>query len=94
MRVIGRQLLAAFIAAHADSEGALLAWLREVESADWTHPGQLKARFPSASLLAGGRVVFDIRGNRYRLLAVIVYGARVVRVEWLGTHAEYDRRRF
>jgi mRNA interferase HigB len=94
MRVVGRDLLRAFIAGHADSAGALQSWLWEVETADWAHPGQLKARFPSASLLAGNRIVFNIRGNRYRLVAVVAFGTRVVRIEWMGTHAEYDRRTF
>lgn len=94
MRVVGRELLRAFTAAHADSAGALQSWLREVETADWANPGQLKARFPSASLLAGNRVVFNVRGNRYRLVAVVAFGACVVRIEWVGTHAEYDRRKF
>ncbi len=101
MRVVGRDLLRAFIAGHADSAGALQSWLREVETADWAHPGQLKARFPSASLLAGNRIVFNIRGNRSRLsalgsrlVAVVAFGTRVVRIEWMGTHVEYDRRTF
>jgi mRNA interferase HigB len=93
-RVVGRDLLRAFIAGHADSAGALQSWLREVETADWAHPGQLEARFPSASLLAGNRSVFNIRGNRYRLATVVAFGAHIVRIEWLGTHAEYDRRMF
>ena len=95
IRVVGRDLLRAFIVDHADSAGALQSWLWELESADWANPGQLKARFPSASLLAGNRVVFNIRGNRYRLVAVMAFGARIVRIDWLGTHAEYyDRRRY
>ncbi|MHB8079763.1 MAG: type II toxin-antitoxin system HigB family toxin [Candidatus Krumholzibacteriia bacterium] len=94
MRVVGRELLVAFSTAHADSAEALRSWLREVETTDWAHPGQLKARYPSASLLSGNRVVFNIRGNRYRLLAIVAFGARVVRIAWVGTHAEYDRHKF
>lgn len=94
MRVLGRVLLDEFDAAHPDARGPLSAWVQEVMDAEWKTPAELKSRYPSASLLKDGRVIFNIKGNRYRLLASIAYQMGIVTVERLGTHAEYDRWTF
>jgi mRNA interferase HigB len=94
MRVVGRDLLSEFMRRHAECASSVQSWLSEVAAADWPDPARLKARHPSASLLADGRVVFNIKGNRYRLVAAIALRTQVVRVLWVGTHAEYDRKRF
>lgn len=91
MRIIARSTLRAFWERHPDSEQALLAWYREVKEADWDTPSKLKSRYPSASLVAGNRVVFNIKGNHYRLVVKINYGYRVVYVRFVGTHVEYDK---
>ena len=90
MRLLGRLRLEEFAALHPDARGALRAWEQEVLAAEWKSPAELKTRYPSASLLGQGRVVFNIRGNRYRLLTTIAYNTGVVTIEMLGTHAEYD----
>jgi len=91
MRVIARRTLREFWATHADAEQALRAWFSEVNNAIWTSPADIKRRYPAASLVAGGRVVFNIKGNRYRIVAAVRYDIGVVFIRFVGTHAEYDR---
>lgn len=91
MRVFNRGTLLTFGAAHADALDPLLAWFTEVEKADWTGPGDVKGRYRSASFLADDRVVFNIKGNEYRLIVHIKYAFHVVYIRFVGTHAEYDK---
>ena len=91
MRVVGRESLELFCQAHPDARTQADAWLCEVEEANWQTPHELKARFPNASLLGNNRVVFNLRGNRYRLLATISYKNQVLLIERVGTHEEYDQ---
>lgn len=74
--------------------GQLRAWAAEVEDADWQNTMDIKNRYPSASIIAGGRVVFNLKGNKYRLDARINFPTRIVLVVRVGTHAEYDRWTF
>jgi len=67
MRVVGRTRLEEFASQHADVRAPLDAWLCEVEEADWKSPSDVKARFPSASILGDERIVFNLKGNRFRL---------------------------
>lgn len=76
---------------HADAEAPTLAWYRHALKADWPTPAALKADFRNASVLKDGRVVFNIAGNKYRLVVWINYAYRVVYIRFLGTHAEYDQ---
>ena len=66
-------------------------WYQEVEEADWETPAKLKERYPNASIIRGDLVVFNIKGNRYRLVARINFRRRLVFVKFFGTHREYDR---
>jgi mRNA interferase HigB len=94
MRVIALSTLKAFWAEspeHADARVPLQAWYREALDADWATPNEVKARFASASILRDGRVVFNIAGNKYRLVVWINYAHRVVYIRFIGTHAQYDR---
>ncbi len=90
MRVIAKKTLREFWERHPDAKEPLLAWFREAQQADWDMPAKVKARYPSASIVAGNRVVFNIKGNAYRLVVKINYGYRTVYVRFVGTHAEYD----
>ena len=90
MRIIAKRTLREFWERHVDAEQPLRAWYREVQQADWDMPVKVKARYPSASIVAGNRVVFNIKGNDYRLVVKIHYGHRTVYVRFVGTHAEYD----
>ncbi len=90
MRVIAKRALVAFWKRHADAENPLLAWYREVEKEDWASPARVKERYRTASFV-GDRVVFNIKGNTYRLVVRINYPARIVYIRFVGTHQEYDR---
>jgi mRNA interferase HigB len=92
VKVSGRSALVDFCAKHPDAQGWIEGWLAEVEGATWTAPQQIKDRYASASFLAQNRVIFNVRGNHYRLEIVVAYRTGIVVVSWLGTHAEYDER--
>ena len=89
MRIIAKKTLRDFWTRRPDAEDPLLAWYREVEKEDWTKPSQVKDKYRSASFV-GDRVVFNIKGNDYRLVVKINYPHRVVYVRFVGTHQEYD----
>lgn len=91
MRIISEKTLREFWERHSNSEQSLRAWVKEVATADWANPAHLKDQFPNASIVRDNRVIFNISGNRYRLVAWINYGRRAVYIKWLGAHAEYDR---
>ena len=91
MRVISRRKLREFWERHVDAEEPLLAWYREVEKEDWDTPAKVKAKYPNSSILGSNRVVFNIKGNTYRLVVKINYPKRIVFIRFVGTHAEYDR---
>ncbi len=91
VRVFSKRTLREFWERHPESEQSLRAWHREVEQADWAEPGQVRDRFPSASIVGGNRVVFRIKGNAYRLVVEVSYVGRRVFIRFVGTHAEYDR---
>lgn len=91
MTLVGRHLLTAFMQRHADVRGPLSAWVAEVEEAAWTGPADIKVRYPSASFLSDNEVIFNIKGNRYRLKVFVAYATQSVIVQNVGTHAEYDR---
>lgn len=91
MRIISKRTLRAFWIRHPDAEDSLLAWYREVEKAEWEGPADVKEKYRSASFVKGNRVIFNIKGNDYRLIVKINYGYRVVYVRFVGKHAEYDK---
>lgn len=91
MRVVGTDKIYKFKQKHADSKDWLEAWLAEVRSAEWQSPSDIKARYNSASILDANRVVFNVKGNTYRMEIQISFKNKVVVVKRLGTHAEYDR---
>lgn len=74
-----------------DSEAPLRAWLSEAKEAVWRTPADIRARYRTASFVADNRVVFDIAGNKYRLVVHINYALQVILVKFVGTHAEYDK---
>ncbi|MBS0405135.1 MAG: type II toxin-antitoxin system HigB family toxin [Proteobacteria bacterium] len=90
MRVIAVGTLRAFWESHPDAEQGLKAWHQEATSAAWTQPADIKAQFRNASVLKNRRVVFNIKGNDYRLVVAVAYKLQVVYVKFVGTHAQYD----
>lgn len=91
MRIIAKSTLREFWLKHADSEQALKSWYRETDKSEWQHPNDIKAEYPSASILANNRIVFNIKGNSYRLIVKINYAYQMVWIRFIGTHAEYDK---
>jgi mRNA interferase HigB len=94
MRVIALSTLRAFWtgkSAYVEAREPTLAWYRHVLTANWRSPADVKREFGSASILRDGRVVFNIAGNKYRIVVWINYPYHVVYVRFIGTHAQYDR---
>ena len=90
MRVIAISTLRAFWERHPDAEQPLKAWYQEVTCATWTQPTDIKAQYRSASVLKNRRVVFNIKGNDYRLIVAVAYKVQIVYVKFVGSHKEYD----
>lgn len=90
MRVIAVSTLRAFWKRHPDAEQPLKAWFEEATNASWNQPSDIKERYRSASILKNRRVVFNIKGNDYRLVVAIAYKLQIVYVKFIGTHKEYD----
>ncbi len=91
MRIVSRSTLVHFWKGHPDAEQPLRAWFHEVQSASWKGPAEVRARYGSADFIAGNRVVFNIRGNNYRLVVAVKYAPIfLVYVRFVGTHADYD----
>jgi mRNA interferase HigB len=91
MRIISRRALHSFWEKHPDSRLALGIWYHDVNRADWSSPSDIKAIYQNASFLANNRVVFNIKGNRYRLVIVVIYQYGIVYIRFVGTHEEYDQ---
>ena len=90
MRVIAKRTLRDFWDSHPDAEEPLLAWYREALQADWDTPAKVKQKYSRASIVGDSRVVFNIKGNTYRLVVKINYAYRIVYIRFVGTHAKYD----
>ena len=91
MRVISKSTLRDFWIRHSDSEQALKSWYNEADKSAWRSPNDIKEDYPSASILADNRIVFNIKGNNYRLIVKINYAYQMVWIRFVGTHAEYDK---
>lgn len=92
MKLVGRELLEEFILKHADTRGWVASWVAEVELANWSNPQEIRTRYASASFLADNTVIFNVKGNNYRLETRVAYKTSIVMVLWIGTHAEYSKR--
>jgi mRNA interferase HigB len=91
MRIISKKILREFWAQYPDAEQPLKAWHKTVQEATWRTPAEAKSQYRSASLIGDNRVVFNIAGNKYRLVVVVRYRIQRVYVRFIGTHREYDR---
>ncbi|MDR1974539.1 MAG: type II toxin-antitoxin system HigB family toxin [Bacteroidales bacterium] len=91
MRIIAKKTLRDFWSIHPNSEQQLKSWFQEANGAQWLTPNQIKREYPSASILNDNRVVFNIKGNDYRLIVKINYDYQMVWIRFIGTHAEYDK---
>ena len=75
----------------SDAEQPILSWFEELEAANWNTPNELKDQFQNASIISNKRVVFNIHGNKYRLIVDIEYRLKIVFIVWFGTHKQYDK---
>jgi len=91
VRVIAKKTLRDFWLKHADSEDQLKAWFSETEKSEWNTMNALKSEYPSASILKDNRVVFNIKGNTYRLIVKFNWEYQICWIRFVGTHAEYDK---
>lgn len=96
MRVIARSTVREFVESlrgtknYAPVKSALNAWFHEVQAANWKTPAEVKAAYANASIVGNDRVVFNIKGNAFRLVVAVDYLRQVVFIKWLGSHADYD----
>jgi mRNA interferase HigB len=91
MRIISRKRLREFWERHPDAQQALQAWYHDVRRATWKTPADITSVYRNASIVGNNRVVFNIRGNQYRLVVAIQYEHGIVYIRFVGTHQEYDR---
>jgi len=90
-RIISRKALREFWERHPDARQALQAWYADAKRGTWKTPADIRNAYRNASIIASNRVVFNIKGNRYRLVAAINYEHGIVYIRFVGTHQEYDR---
>ncbi|MFC5499198.1 type II toxin-antitoxin system HigB family toxin [Caenimonas terrae] len=90
MHVVSIKHIRDFYGRRPDAGPALKAWTQEARSASWKSPQDIRHRYASASFLKGNRVVFNLKGNDYRLVVAVAYRYETVYVKFIGTHAEYD----
>ncbi len=91
MRIIARKTLREFWEHHPTAEQALQAWYQDAQHAAWKTPNDIRQVYATASILPNNRVVFNIRGNHYRLIVAINYAYQIVYIRFIGTHADYDQ---
>ena len=91
MRIISRKTLEAFWLDYPDSEQALKAWFFEAKHAQWRRSHDIKAKYGSARIVGNNRVVFNICGNKYRLVVKVAYSINSVYIRFIGTHKQYDK---
>jgi mRNA interferase HigB len=91
MRIIAKSTLREYWLKHADCEQALKVWYQEADSSEWRGPNDIKLKYPSARVLSNNRIVFNIKGNSYRLIVKINYAYQMVWVRFIGIHSEYDK---
>jgi mRNA interferase HigB len=96
MRIIARRTLRAFVEGrsghkdHSALKAALDAWFDEVKKAKWTGPADVKRLYATASIVSADRIVFNIKGNDYRLVVAVDFEKGIVWIKWIGTHKKYD----
>ncbi len=90
MHLVSLAPLLKFASKHPDAKQSVLAWCDEVRKARWEQPADIKAQYSSASILKSRRVVFNLKGNEYRLIVAVAYKVGFVYVKFIGTHVDYD----
>jgi mRNA interferase HigB len=91
MHIISRNALTEFSNDHKDAEQQLNAWFKDGSRSTWSNPNELKSDYPSVSIIGNDRVVFNIKGNAYRLIVKMNFKYQKCYIKFVGTHAEYDK---
>jgi mRNA interferase HigB len=96
MRIVSRRTLRLFCESPQGQKGgpalkaALDTWFHEVSKADWQSSAEVKKRYAHASIINAGRIVFNIKGNDYRLITAVDFGRGAIWIKWIGTHRDYN----
>ncbi len=91
MRIVSRKKIIEFYSEHANSRTALEEWFHKVSKCEWESFNQLRLHFGTADYVGNNRVVFNIKGNDYRLIAIVIYVSQKVYIRWIGKHSDYDK---
>lgn len=91
MHIISKKILRDFWEQHSDCEQQIKSWYHEVNKVEWKGPKDIKKEYPSASFLVDNRIVFNIKGNHYRIIIRVSYTYKMVWVRFIGNHAAYDK---
>lgn len=91
MRIVSKKKIVDYYTKHAGSKTALEEWYKKSSKAEWNSLNELKKQFLHADYVGNNRVVFNIKGNDYRLVAIVIYVSKKLYIRWIGTHAEYDK---
>lgn len=91
MRVIAKKIIREFWEKHKDCEQQLKAWYQETSKAEWQNSNVIKLEYPTASIIGNNRVIFNIKGNTYRLIVKLNFDYQMVWIRFIGTHSEYDK---
>ena len=91
MRIVSKKKILDYYTKHIASKTALELWYKNVSKSNWDHFNDLKEDYSSADYVGNYRVVFNIKGNDFRLIAIVIYISQKVYIRWIGTHAKYDK---
>ena len=91
MRIIAQKTIREFWSKHSETEQQLKAWYDEVKKADWSTPNDILKEFPNARVIKNDRAIFNIKGNKYRIVIAVKYDFKIVYIRFIGTHKEYDK---
>lgn len=91
MHIISRKKLREFWENHPDARSSLESWFVDVKHGEWQKPDDIKSIYRNASIIGHNRIVFNIKGNKYRLIVSVQYTYKIVFIRFVGTHQEYDR---
>jgi mRNA interferase HigB len=90
MRVIAKKTLREFWKKHSSAKQSLLSWYKVAQTATWQNNAEIKERFCTVSIISATRVVFNIGGNKYRLICIVRFDKQIIFIRFIGTHKEYD----
>jgi len=91
MKIRNKELLNKYVSKHKNVKNSLQHWISIIEEVEWKSHNDLKLDFPTADYVGNGRYVFNIQGNNYRLIAIVIYIEGYLKIRFIGTHADYDK---